>query len=100
MKLEDADMKIEWESNCKDAMWSMFWLTQGHPHGADTEALKEDVARLIRLTTQKTAGQRGIKEGIPWESFTPTVMNILCTVTALCLDGVFGDMPATIDEPD
>lgn len=96
--------KIEWDRNCKDAMWSMFWLTQdaGHQHemDADMEALKENVARLIRLTTQKTAGQRGSKKDVAWETLTPTIMNILCAATALCLAGALGDMPATIDEPD
>lgn len=92
--------KIEWDRDCKDAMWSMFWLAHGHPHEADTELLKENVARLIRMTTQKTAGQRGSKKDVDWTALTPTIMSILCAATALCLDGVFGDMPATIDEPD
>ena len=94
--------KIEWDRNCKDATWSMFWLTQAqkHQHEADAEVLKENVARLIRLTTQKTAGQRGSKKDVAWDALTPTVMNILCATTALCLDGAFGDMPTTIDVPD
>ena len=50
---------IDWQANCKDAMWGMFWVQQNHQPGAgaDKEALKENVARLIRLTTQKTAGK-------------------------------------------
>ena len=34
---------IDWQENCKDAMWSMFWMQQRHKlgAGADKEALKE-----------------------------------------------------------
>lgn len=54
---------IDWQANCKDAMWAMFWMQQAQRPGAgaDKEVLKENVARLIRLTTQKTAGQPGAK---------------------------------------
>ena len=93
---------IDWQADCKDAMWSMFWVQQNHQPGAgaDKEALKENVARLIRLATQKTAGQRGSKKDVHWDAVTPTIMSIVCCATALCLSGEFGDMPDTIDEPD
>ena len=93
---------IDWQANCKDAMWGMFWVQQNHHPGAgaDKEALKENVARLIRMTTQKTAGQRGSKKDVHWDAITPTIMSIVCCATALCLSGEFGDMPDTIDEPD
>lgn len=93
--------KIDWQANCKDTMWAMFWMQQAQRPGAgaDKEALKENVARLIRLTTQKTAGQRGSKKDVSWEAVTPTIMNIVCCATALCLNGEFGDMPDHIEEP-
>lgn len=86
-------------------MWSMFWIghknRQEKHHGteADKEALKENVARLIRLTTQKTAGQRGSKKDVQWEAVTPTIMNIVCCAVSICLSGEFGDMPEQIEEP-
>ena len=93
---------IDWQENCKDAMWSMFWMQQRHKlgTGADKEALKENVARLIRLSTQKTAGQRGSKKDVHWDAITPTIMSIVCCATAICLSGEFGDMPETIEEAD
>lgn len=89
---------VDWQSGCKDAMWSMFWL--GREHGdrtANTEALKENVARLIRMATQKTSGQRGKADHINWDSLTPTLMNIAVCATALCLNGEFGEMPKEIE---
>jgi hypothetical protein len=89
---------IDWQKDCLNAMWSMFML--GRERGdsfADTEALKENVARLIRLATQKTAGQHGNKNSVNWDSLTPTLMNIAICATALCLDGRFGEMPKEIE---
>lgn len=88
---------IDWEKDCKDATWSMFWM------GADrqkpnTDSLKENVAKLIRMTTQKTAGQRGVKDHVNWAALTPTIMAILVEVTILCLSGAFGPMPKEIEE--
>lgn len=93
--------KVDWQKNCKDAMWSMFWLDPvSRNTDAEKEALKENVARLIRLTTQKNAGQRGSKQCINWDALSPTIMNICCAATSLYLHGEFGDMPLTIEEPD
>lgn len=89
---------IDWESGCKDAMWSMFWLRREPDDvSADKEVLKENIARLIRMTTQKTAGQRGAKGHIDWKALTPTLMNIAVCATALCLNGEFGEMPKEIE---
>lgn len=58
---------IDWEQGCKDAMWSMFWVAREHGNtNADEENLKENVARLIRMATQKDAGpaQTGEKRGL------------------------------------
>lgn len=90
---------IDWQKDCKDAMWSMFWV--GRQHGkrkSDPEGLKVMVARLVRLATQKTAGQRGAKKDLDWNSLTPTIMNICIEATAMCLNGDLGEMPSMIEE--
>ena len=63
----------------------------------DKSVLKENVARLIRLTTQKNAGQRSVKDCLDWNSLDTTLMMIACAATSLCLSGVLGDMPDTIE---
>jgi len=94
-------MKVDWKKNVKDAMWSMFWLgADRDTREADKEALKENVARLIRITTQKTAGQRGAKDHIDWNCLEHTMMTIVCAATKLALMGEFGDMPETIEQAD
>lgn len=97
--------KIDWDKDCKDVMWSMFWLgeNQNSPEREqfienDKEAIRENVARLIRMTTQKDAGQRKSKSCISWDSLTPTIMAILCATTRLALDGAFGEMPEYVQE--
>ena len=91
---------IDWEQGCKDAMWSMFWVAREHGNTiADEENLKENVARLIRMATQKDAGQRRQVKSVDWNALTPTLMNIALCATALCLNGRFGDMPDNIEEP-
>ena len=90
---------IDWQSGCKDAMWSMFWVGQQYKKPEpDPEMLKRMVARLIRMATQKTAGQRQAKADLDWNSLTPTVMNIVIEATILCLNGYFGGMPELIEE--
>ena len=78
----------------------MFWVKQNVDPGdieADKAALKENVARLIRMTTQKNAGQRGAKDSLDWKSLDTTLMMIACTATSLCLSGALGEMPETIE---
>lgn len=91
---------IDWKSDLKDAMWAMFWVKQNASPAdveADKDALKDSVARLIRMTTQKNAGQRGAKNCLDWESLDTALMNIACAATSLCLSGALGDMPETIE---
>lgn len=103
-----CSMKIDWQSDLKDAMWSMFWVARnqdgaGEPkiEPEDAESLKESVARLVKMTTQKTAGQRSVKSHLDWKSLDTVLMNIACIATRMCLDGVFGDMPKLIEgDPD
>lgn len=93
--------KINWQKDCKNAMWAMFWLGQPHdPEGeeADKQAIREGVARLVRMTTQKTAGQRGAKNDIDWNCLDHTLLAIACAATSLALSGFFGEMPKEIDE--
>lgn len=63
-----------------------------------SRALKEAVARLIRMTTQKTAGQRMVRNHLDWNQLETVTMTILCAATRLCLDGQFGEMPELIEE--
>ena len=98
-----AKNDIDWQSGLKGAMWSMFWMRQNSGREdieADINALKEHVARLIRLTTQKVgydAMKRGIKDALDWNSIDTTIMTIVCAATSLCLSGLFGEMPKTIE---
>lgn len=52
----DAKMQKALANGVKDTMWAMFW--KGNQK-ADLESLEESVQRLIRMATQKNAGQRG-----------------------------------------
>ena len=95
--------KINWQKDMKDTMWAMFWLKENA--GADDmeiekEGIKENVARLIRMATQKNAGQRGAKDCVDWNCLEHTMLSICCHATALCLAGEFGPMPETIEEAD
>ena len=99
--------KVDWQSGLKDSMWSMFWMriASGSDLGteADKEALKEAVARLIRLTTQKVgadAQKRGLKGALDWQSCDTTIMTIVCAATSLALAGEFGPMPGRIEGDD
>ena len=101
-------MMIDWQADLKDAMWSMCWIARNQDGAGpavvdpdDAESLKESVARLIRMTTQKTAGQRNVKSHLDWNQLDTVLMNIACITTRMCLDGVFGEMPEKIEgDPD
>ena len=92
-------MSIDWRKGLKDAMWAMFWLRQASPQEIerDKATLKDAVARLIRMTTQKNAGQRGAKDCIDWDGLDTVMMTIICEATSLCLSGALGEMPETIE---
>ena len=69
----------------KDTMWK-FLLDKGQQ--ANIPALKQYVYDLIKMTTQKTAGQRATaKKDIPWEQLDMTLMSIAIEATALVLSG-------------
>lgn len=95
--------KIDWKKDMKDTMWAMFLLqlnTGKDTTESDKAALKENVARLIRMATQKNAGQRGSKDCVDWNALEHTMLTIVLSATSLCLHGEFGEMPDTIDEAD
>lgn len=74
--------EIDWELGRKDAMWSMFWVARERRNtNADEESLKENVARLIRMTAQKDAGQRRQAKNVDWNALAPTLMNIALRAT-------------------
>lgn len=69
----------------KDTMWK-FLMDYGQE--ANIPALKEYVYDLIKMTTQKTAGQRvTAKQDISWENLDMTLMSIVIEATALVLSG-------------
>ena len=94
--------EIDWRADLKSTTWAMFWMKQNYgasDREVDVDTLKENVARLIRLTTQKVgadAAKRGLKNALDWNSLDTTVMAIVCAATSLCLGGEFGDMPDAI----
>ena len=53
----------------------------------DIEELTEAVNRLIKMTTQKTAGQRPNTTPINWETLDMEFMRIVCYATTLVLSG-------------
>lgn len=71
----------------KDTMWH--FLMQGtHTFtNEDIEELTEAVNRLIKMTTQKTAGQRPNTTHINWETLDMEFMRIVCYATTLVLSG-------------
>lgn len=69
----------------KSTMWK-FLMDKGQ--ASNIPALKECVYDLVKMTTQKTAGQRKTaKDDIPWERLDMTIMSIVIEATALVLSG-------------
>lgn len=79
-------MKGNPANGIKDAMWR-FLMDGGQRE--NIPELKASVHRLIRMTTQKTAGQRRDKTPthIPWETLDMEIMRIVIEATALVLSG-------------
>lgn len=69
----------------KTTMWK-FLMDKGQKE--NIPALKEYVYDLIKMTTQKTAGQRKeVKDNISWDELDMTLMSIVIEATALVLSG-------------
>ena len=91
----------DWQKNLKDSMFSMFLLerSKGEPvNEADTiDTMKGYCARMVRLATQKTAGQRGNKDDLDVRTLDLTMMTIVICACRLCLSGALGPMPDKIE---
>lgn len=69
----------------KTTMWK-FLMDKGQKE--NIPALKEYVYDLIKMTKQKTAGQRKeTKNDISWDELDMTLMSIVIEATALVLSG-------------
>jgi len=79
-------METALSNGVKDAMWSMFWKGKQR---ANLPELEESVKRLIRMATQKNAGQRGDSTCIDWNTLDMEFMRIAIEATALVLDDRF-----------
>lgn len=77
-------MKHNPADKIKDTMWQ--FLMTGNQK-SNIPMLKEAVYDLIGMTTQKTAGQRKIKEHISWDDLDMTIMTIVIEATCLVLSG-------------
>ena len=78
----------------KDTMWK-FLMDKGQK--SNISALKEYVYDLIEMTTQKTAGQRKIKDHISWDELDMTIMSIAIEATALVLSGDLDEIEGRCD---
>ena len=77
----------------KDTMWK-FLMDNGQE--ANIPALKEYVYDLIKMITQKTAGQRATaKNDISWDELDMTIMSIVIEATCLVLSGELDKIPQT-----
>lgn len=69
----------------KDTMWT-FLMSKGQR--ANIPALKEYVYDLIKMTTQKTAGQRAeARRDISWDELEMTLFSVVIEATGLVLSG-------------
>lgn len=85
-------MEYKYSHDIKDAMWSMFMLTS-EKQKANIDQLEDDIKMLIKMTTQKTAGQRKDKRSdVSWDNLERIQMNIICGATTLYLTGCLDDM--------
>lgn len=75
----------------KDTMWT-FLMDKGQKE--NIPALKEYVYDLIKMTTQKDAGQRSTKGNIDWNELDMTVWSIVIEATALVLSGRLDELEA------
>ncbi|WP_418871403.1 hypothetical protein [Selenomonas bovis] len=85
-------MGYKHKHDIKDFMWSMFWMTH-EVQKADIDQLEDDIKTLIKMTTQKTAGQRKDKmKDISWDNLERIQMNIICGATVLYLTGCLDEL--------
>ena len=87
-------MKENPANDIKDTMWK-FLMDKGQK--SNIPALKEYVYDLIQMTTQKTAGQRKVKDHISWDELDMTIMSIVIEATALVLSGDLDEIEGRCD---
>ena len=85
----DAKTEQALSNGIKDTMWAMFWKGKQR---ANLPELEESVKRLIRMATQKNAGQRGDSTCIDWSTLDMEFMRIAIEATALVLDDRFQEL--------
>lgn len=97
---------IDWQKDAHQTMWFLSSMEREKRGCKLTdeqrvnvqESLKQNVARYIRMATQKNAGQRGSNGDLDTlNSLNITEMAIIIAAADLCLDGVFGPMPGSIE---
>lgn len=84
-------------NDLKDTMWH--FLQDGRQK-ENIPALKEYVYDLIRMATQKDAGQRGNAKNIPREYLDMIMFSIVCEATALVLSGRLDELECRDDNED
>ena len=82
----DAKTEQALSKGIKDTMWAMFWKGK---QKANLPELEDSVKRLIRMTTQKNAGQRKDATCIDWSTLDMEFMRIAIEATAFVLDDRF-----------
>ena len=83
-------------NSIKDMMWK-FLMDYGQKE--DISVLKEYVYDLIKMTTQKTSGQkRTVKNDISWEELDMTIMSIVIEATCLVLSGRLDELEQSEEE--
>ena len=81
-------------NDLKDTMWH-FLMDGGQKE--NIPALKEYVYDLIKVTTQKDAGQRGKAGNIPFDHVDMIMFSIVCEATALVLSGRLDELESEDD---
>lgn len=89
---------IDWQEDCKDAMWSLFLLNPelaSTDIEADLRELRENVARLVRCATQLGGGYGAHKEASCINSRDLPLIEVSITIAAtrLVYAGYFGEVP-------
>ena len=82
----DAKTEQALSKGIKDTMWAMFWKGK---QKANLPELEDSVKRLIRMTTQKNAGQRKDATCIDWSTLDMEFMRIAIEAAAFVLDDRF-----------
>ena len=82
----DAKTEQALSKGIKDTMWAMFWKGK---QKANLPELEDSVKRLIRMTTQKNAGQRKDATCIDWSTLDMEFMRITIEAAAFVLDDRF-----------